>query len=73
MLRSSLASIFLQLFIDVTDNNKFDRDENDGNKINQSNLSTFKKSIKAVYLIFEQARKSGGNTKKGVKAAESSD
>ena len=55
--------------INVVDEDEFGDSESGGNETDLSNLSTLKISIKAGYLTSEGAKKGGGNTKKGVKAA----
>ena len=80
MLETSQIFIVLQLSLDVAGDDKFDRGEGGGNKINLSNLFASKKSTKAGYLIFKSAKKrggnpnnGGGNIKKNVEANRSSD
>ena len=46
---------------------------NSGNGTNQSNLSALTRSTETGYLTSRSAKKSGDNTKKGVKAARRSD
>ena len=59
--------------IDTTDKNKVGRGKNSRNETNLSNPSSSKKSTGAGYLTYRGSKKSGGNTKKGVKAARDSD
>ena len=66
------SSTILQL-IDTTDKDEFDDTESDGNETNLSNPSASKKSIGTGYLTSKGAKKGGGNTKKGVKAARGPD
>ena len=70
MLRTSSptsSSIILQS-INVADEEEIS--ENSGNETNLSNLSVSRKSNGAGYLTFGGAKRGGGNTKKGVKAAK---
>ena len=55
------------------EHNEFGGAKCGGNKTNLSHPSALKKSIRAGYLTSVDAKKSGGNTKKGVKTAKSSD
>ena len=70
----------LQSSIDMAEKNEVGGGESDGNETNLSNPSASKKSTKAEYLTSGGAKKGGnnpkmggGNTKKGVEAARSSD
>ena len=73
MLRTSsfTGSLTILKLIDVPD--KDEVCESGGNGTNLSNSSTSKKSIGAGYLTSGGAKKGGGNTKKGFKAAKGSD
>ena len=55
--------------INMANEDEVSDDESGGNETNLSNLSASKKSTGASYLTSKGAQKSGGNTKKGVKAA----
>ena len=59
--------------IDVADEDKVNRNKSDDKETNLSNLFASKKSTGAGYLTSENAKKSGGNIKKSVKAAKGSD
>ena len=54
---------------DVADEDKVGDNKFGGNETTLSNSSALKKSIGAGYLTSEGAKKGGGNTKQGVKAA----
>ena len=73
MLKTSslIGSSTILQSIDVGD--KDEVGENGGDKINLSNLSALTRSTGAVYLNSGGAKRGGGNTKKGVKAARGSD
>ena len=64
----------------MTDEKEVGESESGGNKMNLSNLSSSKKSIRAGYLTSKGIKKGGnnpkrggGNTKKGVKVTRGSD
>ena len=57
--------------INVADKDKVG--ESGGNGTNLSNPSASTRSTRAGYITFRSAKKGGGNTKKGVKAARGSD
>ena len=57
--------------MDVADEDEFDK--SDGNRTNLSNPPTLTRSTGAGYFTFGGIKRSGGNTKKGVKAAKGSD
>ena len=54
-------------------NNQVGRSKGGANKTNLLNSFTSKKSIEAGYLTSKGIKRGGGNTKKWVKAAKSSD
>ena len=62
------SSIILQS-IDLAYKDEIGDNQNGGNEINLLNPSALKRSTGASYLTFKGAKKSGGNTKKGVEAA----
>ena len=57
--------------IDMADENEIDK--SGGNETNLSNPFASTRSTEAGYLTSKGAKKGGGNTKKGVKAATDSD
>ena len=59
--------------IDAADEDEIGRSKSGGNKTSLSNPSTSKKSIGAGYLTFRGAKRGGGNTEKGFKAARGSE
>ena len=72
-------SSFLQLWIDMAEEDKVSRNDNSGNETNLSYPSTSKIFNKAGYLSSKGAKKGGGNLKRGsgnikkdVKAAKGS-
>ena len=68
---SPIGSLTISQSIAVEDKNEVG--ESGGNGTNLSNPSASTKSIRAGYLTSDDAKKDGGNTKKGVKAAKGSD
>ena len=71
-LSSTSSSTILQS-IDVVDEDEVGDGENGSNETNLSNPSASKRSTETGYLIFKGTKRSGGSTKKGVKAVRGPD
>ena len=69
ILSPTSSSTILQS-INAADKNEVGDGKSGGNETNLSNSSMSKKSFGAGYLTSGGAKKGGGNTKKGVKAAK---